>query len=172
MRFIIGIIFATLIGCATPYKAPQNANLAQLRVYAPDFAGWSGIRLVNYDNGKCETPSIVGVISGLHTSKSDPNTTIPKNNKHVKGGYIDKFIEADTELNMTIAGFFMNSSCRVPMAYTLGPNENYELHYYWSGDKCYVEINNISNILNDKKYPINMAKPEKACSTGFSGPAF
>lgn len=172
MRILILAICFMVTGCATKYIAPTNSNLAQLRINAPQFGGWSGMRAVLYQDGSCDKPTIFGVISGVYTSDSDLNTTIPTIENHEKGKYFDKFIEADKTIKMTVSGSFAATNCKVPVEFVLQKGGIYEMFYYWEGRSCKVEIVNINKLNESSNGRVKLTDPIKPCYSGFSGPAF
>jgi len=161
--FFISIIFIT--GCSAKYVSPQVGDRAQLRVVAPGFGGWAGLRIVYYDNGSCDSPYVFGIISGVGTTKSDVGTSIPKTKLTSENEYFDRYIKAG-KTKMTIRGSYTTLVCTVPFEVNLEKDKNYELHHYWSDGKCHVNVREIGNTDSILVLNNNLDSP---CYSGFAG---
>lgn len=172
MRIIPLLLLILTAGCSVKYVAPLDGDRAQVRIFAPQFAGFSGLRVVYYNESSCDAPMVFGVVSGLTTTDSDPGTSIPGASMLEAGAYVDRFITASPKVQMTFRGTRSNRICTAPVVFSLEKDKRYELAYSWKGDRCYVELNELVGSVDAlQKVRVPVTRAENPCYSGFSGVA-
>ena len=123
---------------------PLTPNAAvKLRIDAEQFTGFSGIRAVYYPTGDCADPRVLAVISGIHTTKSDPGIQMPAALVSKEGTYVDRLVGSG-DVNITIRGNGFGTYCYVAGRFQTNPNMSYLMRYYWSNNKCYMTVDELS----------------------------
>ncbi len=169
MKSLIALLLCVAAtGCATKYTPPESGEKSKIRIEASQFASLSSMRAVYYKNGSCDEPYVLGFISGISTTESDPGADTPGNKNLKSGTYFERIISSHDETNITMQGHIFGSICSIPFSFSAKPDENYRLHYFWQGSKCHITIERL--ILNDKGIeflPIEVQAQKSPCATGF-----
>ena len=167
MRLFFLFVMLFLVGCSAKYIPPKNGNEAQVRIVAPGFGGWAGLRAVYYENGSCELPRVFGIITGLGSTKSDIGTTIRTTPSIANSEYFDRFVSPG-KTSMTFGSSFMNKVCKIPLEVIFEPNKSYEIHHSWSNEECHINVYELSE---NGTIDIPVHTPVNACLSGFEGAA-
>lgn len=166
------IFLVAMVGCATKYISPVDGGRSHIRLEAGQFAAASSMRAVYYKNGSCDEPYILGYISGLSVTQSDPSASVPGREGLKEGSYFERVIGAGDDVNITIQGNYFGYYCSLPFSFAAEPGGKYRLDYLWKNNKCYINVDRVS-VLNERIdfSRVEVKTQKNPCATGFAGPA-